>query len=487
MKKGKLNENGQLLMNYCKENELVLTNTLFNHKMAHRTTWEAPYREFSYKDGTTRRNPIRNQIDYAICRTKHRRFITDSRSYSGMISDTDHRLVIMKTKFHWKKMKKFKKVEPKIQIQNLNQNINQELYSTKVKEYNAMTINNEEPQQIWTNISKNCLKAAEEIVGKAKTDKLNDAQINNLSNLNKKLRNEISKTNDIQQRNELGEKRKEIKKKIKTKIKEHKEQILNERLHRLNQFKDDSNKYYTVMRELQNKEKKKAIIVWDKETKEIAGSTEDKILIITEHFKSVLAPTNMEDEIITYQPIEMQIPFTMEEIKKAAKRLKNGKSVGIDNINAELIKYAPDCTHQEMAKMYNLITKTGNFPSELVTGLLAPLPKPNKIQGPAEHLRPIILLSIARKVLTIVMLDRIWTRLKTYIPKEQSAYQPGRGTTEQLLSVKILCEKAITSNNFTIYMQLIDMQIWAKLSTPSIEKCFSRILKLFSVKTKCIF
>lgn len=87
--KGKLNGNGQLLMDYCKENDLVLTNTLFNHKMAHRVTWEAPYREFSYRDGSTRRNPIRNQIDYAICCTQHRRFVTDSRSYSGMLSDKD--------------------------------------------------------------------------------------------------------------------------------------------------------------------------------------------------------------------------------------------------------------------------------------------------------------------------------------------------------------------------------------------------------------
>ena len=55
------------------------------------------------------------------------------------------------------------------------------------------------------------------------------------------------------------------------------------------------------------------------------------------------------------------------------------------------------------------------------------------------------------------MLERIWKRVKIHIPKEQSAYQPGRGTTEQLLAVKILCEKAITTSNFPLYLQLIDM------------------------------
>ena len=35
----------------------------FNHKLCHRTTWTAPYREFTTHSGEKRRNPIRNQID----------------------------------------------------------------------------------------------------------------------------------------------------------------------------------------------------------------------------------------------------------------------------------------------------------------------------------------------------------------------------------------------------------------------------------------
>ena len=63
------------------------------------------------------------------------------------------------------------------------------------------------------------------------------------------------------------------------------------------------------------------------------------------------------------------------------------KSVSIDNVNAELIKYAPDSFHEDMARIYNIIAETGNFPSEIVKGLLAPLPKQLKKSGPLEHLR----------------------------------------------------------------------------------------------------
>ena len=44
----------------------------------------------------------------------------------------------------------------------------------------------------------------------------------------------------------------------------------------------------------------------------------------------------------------------------------------------------------------------------LKLGLLNPLQKPNKAKGPAENLRPIILLSVLRKTLAITMINRIW-------------------------------------------------------------------------------
>ena len=69
--KGHVNENGEQLLELCKLQNLVLTNTLFQHKLAHITTWTAPLRtHYKTKDGTEtpllgpdgkpRRNPFRN-------------------------------------------------------------------------------------------------------------------------------------------------------------------------------------------------------------------------------------------------------------------------------------------------------------------------------------------------------------------------------------------------------------------------------------------
>ena len=42
----------------------------------------------------------------------------------------------------------------------------------------------------------------------------------------------------------------------------------------------------------------------------------------------------------------MKKPFTEEEISMTSKKLRNGKSPGVDNMHAEYIKYAPGTTHQ---------------------------------------------------------------------------------------------------------------------------------------------
>ena len=43
------------------------------------------------------------------------------------------------------------------------------------------------------------------------------------------------------------------------------------------------------------------------------------------------------------------------------------------------------------------------------------------------------------------------------MPKTQAAYQKGRSTTEQVLALKILIEKALISQDYDVYILLLDM------------------------------
>ena len=166
----------------------------------------------------------------------------------------------------------------------------------------------------------------------------------------------------------------------------------------------------------------------------------------------------------------MRHPFSTEEIRKIARKLKNGKSPGIDEIPTEYLKYAPEELYTEIARLLNQIAETGEEITELILGILSPLQKPLKTAGPLDHLRPIILLSIIRKVLTVSLIDRTWDRLKQHIPPQQSAYQGGRSTTEQVFAIKMLAEKAIISQDYTIHLLLLDMS--KAFDTVNREKLF---------------
>ncbi len=93
-------ENGQQLIELCYRNNLKILNTVFKHKMAHRTTWTS-----NQKPTPPRRNVYRNQIDYILIRSKHLSQAEDARSYGGIETSTDHKLVKASLKIKWCKVK----------------------------------------------------------------------------------------------------------------------------------------------------------------------------------------------------------------------------------------------------------------------------------------------------------------------------------------------------------------------------------------------
>ena len=197
---------------------------------------------------------------------------------------------------------------------------------------------------------------------------------------------------------------------------------------------------------------KKPLVIKDKEGK-IVGSEEEQVKLITEFFRELFS----SDEIPpTINPAEMNPPFSKEEVKKATSKLKNNKSCGKDGINAELLKYAPEEAHKQIAMMLNKIARTGEYPQEIKSGILTPLAKPPK-KDAKINVRPIVLLSVLRKILTITLIERTWNRMKEAIPKSQAAYQEGRSTTEQVFALKTMIEKAISTNDYNIFIILLDM------------------------------
>ena len=60
-------------------------------------------------------------------------------------------------------------------------------------------------------------------------------------------------------------------------------------------------------------------------------------------------------------------------------------------------------------------------PNDFGTGILFPLPKPNKLKGAVRSVRPMILLEISRKIFSKILLNQIQPKVNTYLSKSHSA------------------------------------------------------------------
>ena len=288
-------------------------------------------------------------------------------------------------------------------------------------------------------------------------NRYDNKEIQVLSKLQGNLRNKIESTTSKELRLKWKKERNKIMNNIKSKVHHLEEEKMNKELLELEKYKEDNIRYYQIMRNLNNKKTKKPIIVHNKKGK-IIGSEKEQVEATSEHFKNVFSKeTDILEDLPNITPEQMTPPFNAEEVYKASNKLKNNKSPGPDNVHAELIKYAPIEISQQIAKIYNITAETGENIDMIKKGILHPIAKPMKKKGPISNLRPITLLSVLRKILALIMIERCWNKMKDVIPKSQAAYQVGRSTTEQVFALKILAEKAIINENYEIFFILLDM------------------------------
>ena len=79
---GMRNEAGQRLIEFCRENALVIANTLFQQHKRRLYTWTSP-------DGQHQ-----NQIDYIICSQRWRNYIQSAKTRRGADCGSDHELLL---------------------------------------------------------------------------------------------------------------------------------------------------------------------------------------------------------------------------------------------------------------------------------------------------------------------------------------------------------------------------------------------------------
>ena len=467
--KGQLNNNGKHLLNFASSNNLKLVNTFFKHKSAHRTTWTSPETPRG-----NRRNFYRNQIDYILVRKNRAIRVDNARSYGGMTTPSDHKLVMMTCIMKRPYIPK-KKYNPQINIENLKGAVADQYRNILDEKLRNIPDSNNDIK--WKQIAEVMNETALSVLGKKPKHRYNvSEEIAQLSEKQKSIRLNIENCLDENRRQRLRRERNEIMREIHQKMKKHEEKRIESKLRDIESSKNDSSRMFRAIKEIQRNKPKPSLLI-----KTVNGgytiNEKEQSEIIATYFKNQFYK-NTPPSNTNVEPVQMLQPFTATEVEKAIKKLRNNRSAGDDGIKAEMLKFAPNILHELIAEIYNKISETGEYPSELTLGTVIPIQKPGKQKGPVKNLRPITLLSMVRKILAICMKERIADRLNAEIPPSQAAYRAGRSTTEHVFAAKILNEKATSSTNYRIHLLMLDMS--KAFDTVNREKLLKELSKCLS-------
>ena len=193
--RGRRNASGESLIEFCNINDLFVSNSAFQHRASHITTWESKITI------NNRIINVYNQIDYIICRNKQKHTLIDSRSYSNTLVNSDHRIVVTRMGVDTYKIFLNKKKYNKNSSYDSHQLIINEKvrssYQNQMRQNLRIIENNK-----WEEIQQTIRDTAEVTIGFTKTTKnpnrLYNEAVKKLSTKQKNLRLEICNCNNIE-------------------------------------------------------------------------------------------------------------------------------------------------------------------------------------------------------------------------------------------------------------------------------------------------
>ena len=358
--KERRNSNGTALLSFAEERDLFLCNTTFEHKEGSTATWRSMARQ-KRKDGKGT-YVVFNQIDYILCRRKHKGALKDARSHTKTTLKSDHRLVT--TTFWnigrmWKRQNRKKPERPqRVNLDALTDPNTRAAYRTRVS-----TALEDTPRQTWEETCALRTKTAKNICGMTEPKKrdtahwVTDEVVQTLSLKQKKLKSRIEGQPCLRRRKILKNLRNETMRMMKKRIRDLWSEKIDKMAGELEDTRSDAKRHHMIVRRLRRRKEKRGTFIHNDEG-DMMVRDEDKLKYIKKHFAKTFGETRPPTVGVS-EASPLESPITALEVWRAHHRLNNGRMAGLDEVSGELMKYAcipvltlehDDQTLEEVAK-----------------------------------------------------------------------------------------------------------------------------------------
>ena len=163
---------------------------------------------------------------------------------------------------------------------------------------------------------------------------------------------------------------------------------------------------------------------------------------------------NMQEE-----PVDvLNGPITKEEVIKAVKSLKNGKSAGPDGIIGKLIKYSDGFCADFLVKLFNKKFDKVIYPDNWTESIKLPLYKKGNTTDP-NNCRGISLSDITSKLYSVIINNRLhtWMDINDTVGEHQAGFRRDCSTIDYIFTLLATVQKQLVLNR-KLYVAFIDFE-----------------------------
>ena len=420
------NAEGQRLVDFAKRMDMAIVNTYFKKKEEHRIT---------YKSGGRC-----SQVDYVMCRRCNLKEFNDCKVVAGESVARQHRVVVCRITLVVKK-KKSEKMKPRIRWWKLKDVDCREAFSKGV--FEALD-GQEETDVGWEIMAQAVRETARKVLGMSSGQRKEDKEVwwwneEVQESVKKKkiAKSRLDSVGDDHSKQEY----KEMRRATKRAVAKAKAKAYDELYSKLGSHEGEKELYRLArQRDRAGKDVLQAKLIKDKDGN-VLTSEERVLRRWKEYFEKLMNEENeREQRSVNVEKVEKEVNrISKWEVKKALKRMKNGKAVGPDDIPVEAWKCLGEKAVNFLTSLFNDILEKEEMPDEWRRSVMIPLFKNKGDVQSCSNYRGIKLLSHSMKLWERVVEARL--RKEVTISEQQYGFMPRKSTTDAIFALRMLVEK----------------------------------------------
>ena len=491
---GNENSNGTLLLSMCSQNELCITNTIFQQTTNHKTTWMHP------------RTKQWHMIDYVITRQRDIKDVRHTRAMCGVCTWSDHKLVRTKLTLRVKTPQRRHRLKPqrKIDVSKLKSADVRSTLAEKLQQAYEAAENHQTAVASWDAFKDTTIKIAEEVLG------FPERKHHDWFDENDTLIKPLLKQLHVLQVEAINDSGNNAKAAAHRSCKQQAQKSLRTMQNawwqaQAAELQDAANRrdfksFYQGLKAVHGPINKASPSVKSKDGTLLTEPSEvlDRW---TEHFEGVLNQDSefdmsVLDEIPQWNVNEsLSAVPTLLEVSNSIKQLTSGKSPGDDGIPPEIYKHGGTAVAEQVLDVFIKIWEEGEVIQAFRDANLVHIYKNKGDRSCCDNHRGISLLCIAGKILARLMLNRLIKHIDNIglIPESQCGFRPNRGTGDMVFALQQLQEKCRLQNQ-DLYLCFIDLTkafdtvnregLWHILEKAGCPKHFVGIIRSFHENMK---